>query len=289
MLFATAATAQKRESPARADVEKLIAESGAEVGVAFRTLDGKQELFLNADTAMHAASTMKVAVMIEVFRQEKAGKLKLDDLLPVRNEFPSAVDGSAYVLDVGDDSDAEVYRRAGRTMSLRELCEAMITVSSNLATNLLLEKLGVENIRRTVRRLGANGLEVRRGVQDLKAFDAGMNNTTTARALLILLEKIAKGKAVSREASAEMVEILERQKFRDDIPAGLPPGLRVAHKTGTITRIRHDAAIVFGERPYVLVVLVRGIEESKRASALIAAITHTIHSSLEEKTTTPQP
>jgi len=226
--------------------------------------------------------------MIELFRQDKAGKLRLDDQLPVRNEFRSVVDGSAYALDVGDDSDAEVYANMGRTMSLRQLCEAMITVSSNLAANLLIQKLGAENIRRTVRRLGADGLEVRRGVQDLKAFDAGMNNTTTARALLILLDKIAQGKAVSREASAEMVEILERQKFRDEIPAGLPPGMRVAHKTGTITRIRHDAAIVFGERPYVLVVLVRGIEESKRASGLIAAITHAIHEGLEEKRASPQ-
>ena len=281
VLPASAAAGKRRESPARAEVERLIRESGAEVGVAFRTLDGKDELFLNADLAMHAASTMKVAVMVELFRQARAGKLKLDDLLPVHNEFRSVVDGSAYQLDVGDDSDAEVYRNVGQTMTLRRLCEAMITVSSNLATNLLIEKLGVENIRRTVHKLRADGLEVRRGVQDLKAFDAGMNNTTTARALLVLLERIARGKAVSRDASQEMVDILEQQKFNSEIPAGVPPGLRVAHKTGSITKIRHDAAIVYAERPYVLVVLVRGLADGKQSATLIAAISRVVYAALE--------
>lgn len=260
----------------RARVQKLIDAGGAEVAVVFQTLDGRQTLSIDPDKPFHAASTMKVPVMIELFRQAEAGKLSLDDPLPVTNEFHSIVDGSVYQLSVGDDSDAEVYKAVGKTMTLRQLCEAMITVSSNLAADLLIERLGVRNIQATVDRLGADGMHVLRGVEDLKAFDKGMNNETTARALAVLLTKIATGHAVSPKSDAEMVEILERQHFHDAIPAGLPDGTVVAHKTGNITRIHHDAAIVYGPHPYVLVVLVRGIEDQKVSGPVIASISREV-------------
>jgi beta-lactamase class A len=259
-----------------ARVREHINASGAEVSVALRSLDGRTELSIEPDKPYHAASTMKVPVMIELFRQAEAGTISLDDTLPVRNEFHSIVDGSVYQLMVGDDSDTEVYNAIGGTLTLRRLCEAMITVSSNFATNLLIEKLGVENVRKTVSRLGADGMQVMRGVEDQKAFDKGLNNTTTARGLLVLLEKIEAGQAVSPKADAEMAEVLKRQKFNDGIPAGLPAGTVVGHKTGTITRIHHDAGIVYGPRPYVLVVLVRGIQDQKQSAALIAAISRSV-------------
>ena len=152
----------------------------------------------------------------------------------------------------------------------------MITVSSNFAANLLIEKLDVRKIRATVTRLGADGMQVLRGVEDQKAFDKGMNNSTTARGLMVLLEKLGRGQAVSPSADAEMIEILKRQKFNDAIPAGVPAGTPVAHKTGTITRVHHDAAVVYGPRPYVLVVLVRGIQDQKQSAALIAEISKTV-------------
>jgi beta-lactamase class A len=160
----------------------------------------------------------------------------------------------------------------------------MITVSSNFATNLLVEKLGVDNIRATVTSLHADGMNMRRGVEDNKAYEKGMNNTTTARGLLILLEAIAKGKAVDPDSSRQMVEILARQKFNDAIPAGLPPGTRIAHKTGDITKIHHDAAIVYGSRPFVLVILVRGMAELKDSAALMAGIARRIYQSAEQNT-----
>ena len=215
---------------------------------------------------------MKVPVMIELFRQAAEGRLSLEDPLPVRNQFTSIVDGSTYKLREGDDSDKEIYAAAGKTLTLRQLNEAMITVSSNFATNLLIEKLGVENIRNTVARLGADGMRVLRGVEDQKAFDKGLNNTTTARGLLVLLEALARRKAVSAAADKEMVAVLKRQTFNDGIPAGLPAGTAVAHKTGSITRIQHDAAIVYAPRPYTLVILVRGIEDQKNSKALIAQV-----------------
>jgi beta-lactamase class A len=261
-------------------VRSLVEKSGAEVAVAFRTLDGRDSLLLRADEPFHAASTMKVPVMIELFRQAEGGTLRLDDTIPVTNRFRSIVDGSPFELSPADDSDPEVYRALGQAMSYRRLCEAMITVSSNLATNILIERLGVDAVRATVRRLGAEGMDVRRGVEDSKAFQAGLNNTTTARGLLVLLEAIGEERAVSPAASREMIAILKRQQFNDAIPAGLPPGTPVAHKTGSITRIHHDAGIVYAARPYVLVVLVRGIEDQKASAALIADVARAVHASV---------
>jgi beta-lactamase class A len=154
-------------------------------------------------------------------------------------------------------------------------------VSSNLATNLLMDKLGVDNIRAGVHALGADGLNVRRGLEDGKAFERGLNNTTTANALRRVLEAIAQGRAVDESSSSEMLAILERQTVNDRIPAGLPAGTRVAHKTGEITGIRHDAAIVFAKRPFVLVVLTRGAKTPEAGSQLIAEITRQLYSATQ--------
>jgi beta-lactamase class A len=257
----------------RLAAEKLIADSQAEVSIAYRALDGSEEWMHEADKVYHAASTMKVAVMVELFRQEAERMLNLTDELEIKNEFKSVVDGSTYAMDLGDDSDDTVYKNVGKAMSLEALNAQMITVSSNFATNLLIDRLGVKNIRATVEGMGAHGLEVRRGVEDQKAFDKGIINETTARGLFILLNAIARGQAVSKAASARMVEVLAAQKFNAGIPQGVPEGTRVAHKTGTITRLHHDAGIVFNSRPCILVILTRGIEKEADSDALIARIT----------------
>jgi beta-lactamase class A len=274
---AVADAASRPSEPVRARLDALIRKSGADVAVAYETLDGGDALFIQGDVEYHAASTMKVPVLIELFRQARAGVLSLDDEIAVVNEFHSIVDGSVFKLDTSDASDAAVVRNLGSRMSYRALAEAMITVSSNFATNLIIERIGAKHVQATTTSLGATGMHVLRGVEDSKAFEKGMNNTTTARALLTLLEAIAKGEAVDRRSSEEMVAILKRQTFNDRIPAGVPAGVEVAHKTGEITRIRHDAAIVYAPRPFVLVVLIRGLDDSKKASTLAAEITRVIY------------
>lgn len=271
------AAVDARLGSAIAAIEATIHKSGADVAVAFRTLDGRSEWLLRADEPFHAASTMKVPVLIELYNQAHQGKLRLGDPLLIKNEFPSLVDGSPYALDPNDDSERDLYQAVGSSRTLAELSELMVTVSSNLATNLLIERLGVDNIRGGVRALGADGMNVLRGVEDPKAFQQGLNNTTTARALLILMQAIAQGRAVDSQSSRQMIAILERQTFNDGIPAGLPAGTRVAHKTGEITKIQHDAAIVFAPRPFVLVILTRGISEPRESSALIAAVTRQLY------------
>jgi len=266
---------------AEAEVQAKIAKSGADVAIALRTLDGKEEWLLNPDESFHAASTMKIPVMIELFHEVREGKIELDEPLVIHNEFHSIVDGSVYHLDSSDDSELTLYKEEGQSRSIGELLELMITQSSNLATDLLIEKLGVENIRTTVHALNADGMHVLRGVEDDKAYEKGMNNTTTARGLLVLLEAIANGKAVDADASKQMVAILERQKFNEAIPAGLPAGTVVAHKTGEITKIHHDAAIVYAHRPFILVILVRGIEDRNLSAALMADVTRTLYGAIQ--------
>ena len=277
--FAPAQDAKLTE--AETAVRARIMKSGADVAVYFKTLDGRLQWSLRADDVFHAASTMKLPVMIELFHQAQEEKLKLTDTLPIRNEFHSIVDGSPYLLQAADDSESELYRAEGQKRTVRELCELMITVSSNLAANLLIEKLGAENIRATVHELGADGMNVLRGVEDNKAFEKGLNNTTTARGLAILLGAIAEGKAVDAASSKEMIAILERQKFNEGIPAGLPTGIPVAHKTGDITKINHDAAIVFAKRPFILVILVRGMAEKRDSAALMADISKRLYEAVE--------
>ena len=250
-------------------IARRAAGDTAEVAVAFRDLQTGDSLLIGAHTVMHAASTMKVPVMVELFRRADAGELRLDAPVPVRNSFRSIADGSTYTLSPADDSDTAIYRRIGGTATVEELIERMITRSSNLATNLLIDLADPRRIERTLDELGAGEMKVLRGVEDGPAFRAGMNNTTTAYGLMRVLEAIATGRAASARSSEAMVTVLARQEFTEMIPAGLPPGTRSANKTGNITRIAHDGAIVFpeGRAPYVLVVLTRGFADARAAAA----------------------
>jgi len=282
-LAATAAAQPKRGEGLEARVRALVAESGAEtVAVAFRDLETGRGLMLNPGVSFHAASTMKLPVMLELYREAQSGELSLDARVPVRNEFKSIADGSAFSVSPEDDSEATLYKKVGGTETVRELLRLMITESSNLATNILIERVTPGRVMRLMREMGARDMRVLRGVEDGKAFERGLNNTTTARDLLVLLSAVAGGRAVSPAASREMADVLAAQKFNEGIPAGLPAGLRVAHKTGSITRIEHDAGIVYplGRRPYVLVVLVRGLAEPARAHRLIADISRAVYESL---------
>jgi beta-lactamase class A len=266
--------------PLSVRVHDLVAGSGAQtVGLYFRDLARPDSLVHDADVRLHAASTMKVAVMIQAFLDSESGRLFLDDTVQVKNEFRSIEDGSLYELDRADDSDSTLYERIGQWATVRELVELMITVSSNLATNILIELTDPGRVTATMRRLGADSILVLRGVEDQKAYEAGLNNTTTARDLGIILTAIAERRAAGEASCREMEEILARQRHNEGIPAGLPPGTRVAHKTGWIGGLHHDAAIVGAEGGprYVLVVMVRGLEEQAASARLMADAARLIH------------
>ncbi len=268
---------------AKSEVEKLIAASGAElVGVAVYDPETKQTLLVNERASFHAASTMKLPVMMEVFRRADRKKIPLNEPVEIKNKFFSIIDGSEYRLNRDDDSDQEIYGRIGQSMPVIELVDRMIGWSSNLATNLLIEKVKTENVTQLMRELGANDIQTLRGVEDPKAFQAGKNNTTTAYDLMLLLRLVTENKFLNRRVCEKMVEILSSQRFNDGIPAGLPTATRVAHKTGNITKHNHDAAIVYapGRKPYVIVVLTRGIAEQKRSAKLIADISRVVYQAM---------
>jgi len=259
---------------------RIAAAPASAVGVYFRDLTTHDSVLVNARLRFHAASTMKVPVMIQLFQDRDAGRLSLDDSIPVTNIFRSIMDTSTYELDKADDSDSTLSARVGGKASIRELVELMETVSSNLATNLLIGRVGAPQADATAHRLGADSIVVLRGVEDGKAYRAGRNNTTTARDLGVLMDAIAQNRAASPAACREMLEILGRQHFKEGIPAGLPADVRVYHKTGWIGKVvYHDAAIVElpGGRRYVLVVLTGGIEKDEDAYALVSAISQMIH------------
>lgn len=267
-------------------VDSLAAAAGAEVSVYYRSLGARADsVLVRADVRMHAASTMKVPVLLQLFLDRDQGLRSLEDSLPVRTTFASIVDGSPYELDRGSDSDTTLYAREGQHATLRELATLMITRSSNLATNLLIDELDPQRVTGTLRALGADSMVVLRGVEDLPAFEAGLSNTTTARDLGRVFLALAPGApagavpgALSEVSREEMRAILERQEFRSKIPAGLPAGVRVANKTGWITGISHDAALVFppADPPYVLVVLTRGVQETETAESLIAEVSRRV-------------
>ena len=253
------------------NVLKIKKDHGLEdLGISFFDAETTIQWSYNADSYFHAASTMKLAVLLGVFRQVARGELALDAPVHVRNRFTSIVNQEPFMLDLGRDADPDVYGHLGKSMSVRELAYWMITKSSNLATNLLVDVVGIPTIQLALDELDIDGIKVLRGVEDQRAFEAGLNNEVTANGLLKLLRLIADGKAYSEEACEEMLQIMLEQQYRSGIPAGLPKAARVAHKTGNISTVHHDAGIVYldGRKPYVLVILTSFAAETGRGAAV---------------------
>ena len=278
--MAGASTNQLAAQPYGADsvraliISRVAQIPGADVAVAVRDLGSARALSIQGDSVFHAASTMKVPVLIDLMREIDAGRLSLDQPLLLVNSFHSIVDGSPYQLSSADDSDSTVVQRIGDFVPIRWLAERMITHSSNLATNALIAILDPVRATSTMTDFGARRTVVLRGVEDGKAYEAGRNNVVTADDLAAILTALEQGRSASRESTQFMRRTLLAQAFNDQIPAGLPPGTPVAHKTGNITATLHDAAIVYppGGSPFVLVVLTRGIPDREAAEVLSADI-----------------
>ena len=275
---------QTPDTSLQARIEARIARAPASaVGVYYRDLTTGDSVTVGARTRFHAASTMKIPVMIQLFRDRDARLLTLDDSITVTNTFRSIVDSSLYQLDPADDSDSSLYKRVGQRVPIRSLIELMETVSSNLATNLLIARIDARRANATAHRLGADSIVVLRGVEDGKAYRAGRNNTTTARDLGILLGAVAQNRAASPESCREMLAILARQHFNEGIPAGLPPGTPVFHKTGWISKVvYHDAALVepAGHGSYVLIMLTAGVQKDDDAYALVRDVSRLVYEAL---------
>lgn len=252
------------------------------VGVAVRDYESGAEFRLNANRYFHAASTMKVAVLLALFRAVDAGRLALDYPLHVRNYFHSVVDGSPFHLDPNSDGYPELYKLVGRTAKLRELADVMITSSSNLATNLLLDFLSVGYTREVLRQANVAGVDVKRCVDDDAAHQAGVNNQATAHGLVDLFGVLRGGEFLSRESREGAIAILLRQRFDSMLPAQLPKHATVAHKTGEISTACHDAGIVYvpERQPYIVAILTEVNPDADVRRETVAKISKAIFDAL---------
>jgi beta-lactamase class A len=251
-------------------IEEFIAQfRDKTIALSVHDLRTGREINLRADGSFHPASTIKVHVMMEVFHQTEQGTSSLEEQVLIHNSFTSLADGSPFSLDVKDDSDTSLYGRIGQTESIRELTRLMIVRSGNLATNILLEKVGAKNVNSFIETLGIRGVAVRRGVEDNAAFRKGMNNSATARGLTQTMHAIAEGRVVSKKSSDDMIQIMLGQEFNESIPALLPKQVKAAHKTGWTGEFYHDTGIVYPEdrKPYAISIMTRGFAENKEEEA----------------------
>src|SRR5918993_3945071 len=251
--------------------------SGARaLAVAISDFETGQDFSYHGDRWFHAASTIKLAVLVGVYGAIHRGDLLHQSRVHVRNRFLSAYDGSPYRVRVDRDANAEVHREIGRTLRVAELAEHMITSSSNLATNLLLDLVGLDVLQTTLDGFGIDGVDLRRGVEDELAFENGINNRVTAHGLVGLLRLMGEERAFSPVLSRQLLDVLHGQHFKSGIPAGLPREARVAHKTGEISTIAHDAGLVYlpDRKPYALAVLTEWDPSTTGRSATIAAASY---------------
>ena len=279
ILISSCTSSKKALRTLQSDIDKELSGKKGTFAVAFKDLKTGREIKINDKETYHAASTMKTPVMIEVYKQAAEGKFSLTDSIELKNEFKSLVDGSPYSLDSADDSEYDLYKHIGEKRTMSALLYQMIIVSSNFATNLIMQKVGAQNVTQSMRQLGAKDIQVLRGVEDNKAFEKGLNNTITAHDLVLIFEKIARGEAVNANASQAMINILLDQKFNEIIPALLPTDVKVAHKTGSITHVHHDSGIVIlpDGRKYVLVLLSKDWDDEKLAIQTMANISLLIY------------
>jgi len=278
--FAKCASQPQTVGELKEDIIQKLEPIEGDFAVAFKNLsDTTERVLINERTMFHAASTMKTPVMIELFKQAEAGKFALSDSILVENEFYSIVDSSRYEMDISEDSEGKLYELIGQKRSIRDLINDMITMSSNLATNILIQKVGAPNVTETMRSYGADSIKVLRGVEDIKAYKRGLSNRTTALDESIIYMRLGRGKVVSPEASEAMIDILKKQHFNEMIPAKLPRDVTVAHKTGWITGVHHDSGLVIlpDGRKYVLVLLSKNAPERDKVISTFADISQSIY------------
>lgn len=268
----------------RTQIERLGAGSKARaIAVAVHDLESGSRFSMLGDRWFHAASTIKVAVLLALFRAADEGRCRLDDSLHVRNRFFSAADGQPFRLNRDSDAMPELYARVGRTAKISKLAEGMIASSSNLATNLLLDFLGVEYARKVLQDARVNDVELRRGVEDHAAHEKGLNNEATAEGLLTLLSAV-RGDFLTSESKEQAIRILLQQRFNSMLPARLPSHAIVAHKTGEISTACHDIGIVYlpEREPYIAVILTEFDSEHDDRRVTVAAVSEAIYHAVVE-------
>jgi beta-lactamase class A len=231
------------------------------LGVAILDLGTGKKFLLHADEVFPQASSIKVAVLAELFRQAQAGKLKLTDLYTVQ------------ASDLVPDSDIMGGLTPGVTrITLRDLATLMVAVSDNSATNVLIDRVGMENVNALMDLLGLAHTRLRRKMMDLKAASEGRENVSTPGEMMTLLEDLYRGKVLNKEMTDDFFKVLSTHKS-SFIPRDLPEGLKIANKPGELEGVRNDSGVVFVEnRPYVICVMTTYLRRERDGEEAITRI-----------------
>lgn len=223
-------------------------------------------------TSFAAASMIKLPIMVEVMRQAATGTISLDERLPVTSDVQT---GGAGIL---------TELQPGLNLTIRELVTLMIILSDNTATNLLIDRIGMDSVNTTMATLGLTSTTLRRRMMDFEAASRGLENTTSAGDLALLFSHIYASQIVPYEYGTLMLDILKRQQVRDKLPFYLPEEIEIAHKTGTLPGVEHDGGILYlPHAPYIICVLTDGHAANYEGLQLVALIGKVIYEYLMHK------
>jgi beta-lactamase class A len=249
------------------NIAKVDASLDGVLAVAIKDLASGKEFLLHGDEIMPQASSIKIAVLADLFLQAQHGKVKLTDDYVVRKE------------DLVSGSDIMLGLTPGVTrLSLRELATIMVAVSDNSATNVLIGRLGMDDINSMLGNLGLKSTRLRRKMMDLNAAAEGRENVSTPREMMTLLEAVYSGKLLNKEMTADFIKILSTHK-ESSMLQGMPDDAIAANKPGELEAVRNDSGIIFIKgRPYILCVMTTYLKDEKDGSAAIRKIAELTYS-----------
>jgi beta-lactamase class A len=248
----------------QAEIKNIEAKLDGVLGVAIKDLKTGKMFLLNEKEIFPQASSIKIALLFEVFKQVEEGKLKLDEMILLQEG--QKVEGSGVLFQLGYPS---------LSLSVKDLCVLMVILSDNTATNILIDKVGMDNVNKRMDSLGLKNTRLRRKMMDLKAALAGNENISTPLEMMALLEKIRKGTAIKDPQRLELLKILSLANESKDSPIkeAIPANIPVASKHGELEMVRCDSGIVeLKDRPYIICVMTTYLKSEKVGEEVIAQI-----------------
>ncbi|MBP1660732.1 MAG: beta-lactamase [Candidatus Aminicenantes bacterium] len=236
------------------------------LGIALKDLATGKTFLLNEREVFPQASSIKIAVLLETFKQAEEGRLKLDEFIAL--EESRKVEGSGVLFHLG---------RPSLSLSIRDLAVLMVVLSDNTATNILIEKVGLEAVNKRMDALGLPKTRLRRKMMDLQAAAEGRENVSTPLEMMTLLERIWKGSAIGEPYRKDLLAILAIPKD-SPLRAGVPEGVDVAEKPGELEAVRCDSGIVMlSGRPYVLCVMTTYLKRDADGNQAITAVSRIVY------------
>lgn len=245
-------------------LQPVIQRLDGTIGVAVKALHKDFQFLTNAGEVFHAASIIKVPILIELFRQVQKGVVPLEQEVILRDS--DKIGGAGILMEL----------HQGISLTVRDLAILMIVISDNTASNLLIDIVGLDRVNRMMDEMGMSGSRLKKKFM-IPSPDPGIFNVTTPCDTMSILEKLYKGEILSGDLTSEAIEILSRQQYREKIPLLLPPDMKIAHKTGEVSGVRHDAGIVFLEdNPYVICLFTKDVGNELAADRIIAEVSEIV-------------